>query len=121
MDFCRKLAAANGAFESARSDPIHRVRKPQALVVTRSPDRVIAQAMDRALFEDIRRLEMTLALDQLANVMVHAEPGWFSDRSWEFWRGRLSLATGVTVPEEAPRRALYAAEQVFARQSDTLV
>jgi hypothetical protein len=22
--------------------------------------------------------------------MLRAEPGWLSDRSWEFWRGRLS-------------------------------
>lgn len=70
----------------------------------RSPDRVIAQAMDRALFEDIRQLEMTLALDQLANVMVHAEPGWFSDRSWELWRGRLKGA-GRPIPETPPRRS----------------
>jgi hypothetical protein len=69
----------------------------------RSADRVIAQAMDRALFEDIRRLETTLALDQLVNVMVQAEPGWFSDRSWEFWRGRLKDA-GRAIPETPPRR-----------------
>lgn len=70
----------------------------------RSPNRIIAQAMDGALFEDIRRLEMTLALDQLANVMVHAQPGWFSDRSWELWRGRLKGA-GQPIPEAPPRRS----------------
>jgi hypothetical protein len=41
-------------------------------------------------------------------VMRHAEPGWFGDRSWEFWRGRLSRALKQAMPEEAPRRSFRA-------------
>jgi hypothetical protein len=45
----------------------------------------------------------------LVEIMQHAEPGWISDRSWEFWRGRLSFAMGAAIPNEAPRRAFDAA------------
>jgi hypothetical protein len=71
----------------------------------RSHARILAQAMDRALFEDIRHLETTLGSDVLVDLMLHAEPGWLSDRSWELWRGRLALATGRAIPQEPPRRS----------------
>jgi len=74
----------------------------------RSHARILAQAMDLALFEDIRRLESTVGANRLAEVMRAAQPGWLSDRSWEFWRGRLQRATGATIPEEPPRRSFDA-------------
>ena len=74
-----------------------------------SEERVIAQAMDLGTFDDIRRMERTIGCDRLGEVMLRSEPGWLSDRSWEFWRGRLSLALGRELPEEAPRRMLDAA------------
>ena len=74
----------------------------------RSRVRVFAQAMDLASFEDIRRLESVIGTDRLADIMLSAEPGWFSDRSWEFWRGRLTRATGRAIPEEPPRRLFNA-------------
>lgn len=74
----------------------------------RSNTRILAQAMDLASFADVRRLEQTLGPDILVETMLSAEPGWISDRSWEFWRGRLALATGRTVPEEPPRRSFDA-------------
>jgi hypothetical protein len=73
-----------------------------------SVSRVIAQAMNLGTFDDIRRLETTLGTACLADVMLEAAPGWFSERSWEFWRGRLSLALGKALPEEPPRRSLHA-------------
>jgi len=45
----------------------------------------------------------------LVEVMLRAEPGWINDRSWEFWRGRLSFATGAAIPHQAPRRVFHAA------------
>lgn len=75
----------------------------------RSPDRILAQAMDLAGFADIRRLETVLGPTRLIDVMRHAQPGWLSGRSWELWRGRLSLATGQAIDEEPPRRSLHAA------------
>jgi hypothetical protein len=74
----------------------------------RTNARILAQAMELAPFEDVRRLETVLGAEALAELMLNAEPGWLSDRSWEFWRGRLTIATGKTIPEEAPRRSLDA-------------
>ena len=70
--------------------------------------RIIAQAMNFGTFDDIRRLEKTLGPERLAAVMRQAAPGWISDRSWEFWRGRLSRVLQRAMPEEAPRRSLRA-------------
>ena len=71
------------------------------------PARVIAQVMHLGTYEDIRRLERAVPAERLAEVMRHAQPGWFSPRSWEFWRGRLSVE-GQVVPDEPPRRAFRA-------------
>jgi hypothetical protein len=73
----------------------------------RSDDRIIAQAMDLALFDDVRWLETTLGLDRLADAMRAAEPGWISERSWEFWRGRLR-ARSQAISETPPRRSFNA-------------
>jgi len=70
--------------------------------------RIIAQAMNFGTFDDIRRLETTLGFHRLADVMRRAEPGWIGDRSWEFWRGRLSRALDQAMLEEAPRRSFRA-------------
>ena len=71
----------------------------------RSDARILAQAMNLASFEDIRRLERTLDADFLVEAMLGAEPGWIDERSWEFWRGRLSRATGRRIPVASPRRS----------------
>ena len=71
----------------------------------RSDLRILAQAMSLASFEDVRHLETALGSDQLIEVMLKAEPGWIDERSWEFWRGRLALATGRAIPEAPPRRS----------------
>jgi hypothetical protein len=70
----------------------------------RSDARILAQAMDLASFADVRRLEETIGPHRLTEAMLSAEPGWISERSWEFWRGRLSRATGREVPGTPPRR-----------------
>jgi hypothetical protein len=74
-----------------------------------SEDRIIAQTMDLGTYDDILLLEQTVGKARLVEVMLHAEPGWISDRSWEFWRGRLSFATGAAIPNDAPRRVFHAA------------
>jgi len=74
----------------------------------RSKARILAQAMNFASFAEVRRLEILLGSHLLAETMLGAEPGWISDRSWEFWRGRLVLATGHAIPEERPRRSFDA-------------
>jgi hypothetical protein len=74
-----------------------------------SEDRIIAQTMNLGTYDDILLLEQTVGQSRLVQVMRHAEPGWISDRSWEFWRGRLAYATGATIPDSAPRRDFHAA------------
>jgi hypothetical protein len=74
----------------------------------RSHARILAQAMNFAPFEYVRRLETVLGPHRLAALMVQAEPGWIDERSWEFWRGRLGLATGYAIPEAPPRRSFDA-------------
>jgi hypothetical protein len=76
----------------------------------RSHARILAQAMDLASFDDVRRLEKRLGPHRLAEVMLKAEPGWISERSWEFWRGRLTLATGRTIPDTPPQRSFDAGQ-----------
>jgi hypothetical protein len=74
-----------------------------------SKSRIIAQTMSFGTYNDILLLEEVVGRACLADVMLHAEPGWIDDRSWEFWRGRLSFATGAAIPRRAPRRAFDAA------------
>lgn len=62
-------------------------------------------------FEEIRRLEQVIGCDRLAEVILGAEPGWIDERSWEFWRGRLTRATGRRIPDEAPVRSFDAGEE----------
>lgn len=74
----------------------------------RSDARILAQAMSMAGFEEVRRLEQVLGHDRLAEFMLQAEPGWIDERSWEFWRGRLTRATGCQIPDAAPVRSFDA-------------
>ena len=71
----------------------------------RSNARILAQAMELASFADVRWLETVVGPDRLRELLLKAEPGWLSGRSWEFWRGRLALATRRAIPEEPPRRS----------------
>ena len=70
-----------------------------------SENRIIAQTMNLGTYDDILLLEQAVGKLRLVEVMLHAEPGWISGRSWEFWRGRLSFATGASIPHEASRSA----------------
>src|ERR1700712_4266741 len=72
-----------------------------------SEDRIIAQTMNLGTYDDIRLLEEAVGQSRLVEIMLHAEPDWISDRSWEFWRGRLSFATGAAIPDKAPRRSFH--------------
>jgi hypothetical protein len=76
----------------------------------RSHARILAQAKDLASFDDVRHLEKVLGPYRLVEAMLKAEPGWISERSWEFWRGRLALATGRAMPDAPPRRSFDAGQ-----------
>jgi hypothetical protein len=66
-----------------------------------SAARTVAQIMNFGTYEDILRLESLLPSAVLLRVVANAQPGWFSPRSWEFWRGRL----GGGLPERPPVRS----------------
>jgi len=74
-----------------------------------SEDRIIAQTMNLATYDDILLLKRMVGKSRLVEIMLRAEPDWISDRSWEFWRGRLSFATGAAIPDKVPRRSFHAA------------
>jgi len=73
-----------------------------------SEDRIIAQIMNVGTYDDTRRLESAFGADELRAVMLRAQPGWISGRSWSFWRARLSHADVGPLPEAPPRRAFHA-------------
>jgi hypothetical protein len=68
------------------------------------PRRLIAQVMNLGEFGDVRELAQTLGDDELLDALIHAEPGQFCERSWEYWHYRLGLAEPDKVPA-LPRRA----------------
>ena len=70
-------------------------------------DRVIAQVMSIGTYDDIRRLEAAYRPEELREVMRRAQPGWISERSWDFWRGRLHADGVAQIPERPPRRSFY--------------
>jgi hypothetical protein len=74
-----------------------------------SEDRIIAQTMNLGTYDDILLLEETVGKPRLVEIMLTAQPGWLSERSWEFWRGRLSYATGAAIPDQPPQRSFHAA------------
>jgi hypothetical protein len=76
--------------------------------------RILAQIMNLGTYDDIRAIEAVFERDELIEVMARAEAGWFSPRSWDFWRGRLALSENDRVPTRPPRRS-FGAETVQAR------
>ena len=71
-----------------------------------SEDRIIAQTMNLGTYDDSLLLEEAVGKARLLEVMLRAEPGWINDRSWEFWRGRLSFATGASIPRKGSAKSV---------------
>ena len=69
-----------------------------------SSDRMLAQIMRFGTYDDIRKMESIVRPDVLGRVMRTSAPGWFDDRSWSFWRGRLHVSGEADIPERRPRR-----------------
>ena len=68
------------------------------------PERVIAQVMNIGDYSDVQALAGQVGDDKLRDVLVHAEAGQFSPRSWAYWHYRLGLA-GVGHVPEMPQRS----------------
>jgi hypothetical protein len=70
-----------------------------------STARLVAQIMNLGTYADILRLEGMVPRETLVDVMANAEPGWFSDRSWDFWNGRLHAGLAEHPPVRVFARA----------------
>jgi len=68
------------------------------------PERVVAQIMNIGDFDDIQNLETLLGAEVLAHVLIHAEIGQFTPRSWSYWHYRLGLSDVDEVPPLPVRR-----------------
>lgn len=72
--------------------------------------RMIAQIMRLGSYEDILSLETIAGSHVLAEAMRNSAAGWFDDRSWDFWRGRLSHSGIRDIPEQRPKRTFAHAQ-----------
>ena len=68
------------------------------------PERVIAQVMNIGDYADVHALATLVGDDALRAVLVHAEAGQFSERSWAYWHYRLGLAIVDHVPAAPVRK-----------------
>ena len=68
------------------------------------PERVIAQVMNIGDYADVQALAAQIGDDALRQVLLHAEAGQFSERSWAYWHYRLGLAGVEEVPAIPVRR-----------------
>ncbi|MGH8650920.1 MAG: hypothetical protein ACREYE_01505 [Gammaproteobacteria bacterium] len=68
------------------------------------PDRVIAQVMDIGDYDDVQQLVAQVGDEYLRRVLIRAEIGQFSKRSWAYWHYRLGLVAPGNVPPMPQRR-----------------
>jgi len=68
------------------------------------PERVMAQVMNIGDYFDVQDLARRVGDDALRQVLIKAEAGQFSPRSWAYWHYRLGLATAGQVPPLPSRR-----------------
>ena len=63
------------------------------------PRQVIAQVMKMGDHDDLMDLTESIGDQALAQVLVHADPGQFDERSWNYWHIRLGVSQP---PDYAP-------------------
>jgi hypothetical protein len=68
------------------------------------PERVIAQVMNIGDYADVQTLASQVGDEALREVLIHAEAGQFSERSWAYWHYRLGLSGVDGVPALPVRR-----------------
>lgn len=66
--------------------------------VAAHPEQLIAQIMNIGAWDDVAALESEVGPERLCAVLIHAQPGQFSARSWQFWHLRLHLADIEHIP-----------------------
>src|SRR5438128_2692628 len=68
------------------------------------PDRIIAQVMNLADYDDVTALLESVGEDQFRRVLAQAEAGTFSAKSWAYWQYRLNACALGAVPPLPLRR-----------------
>ena len=68
------------------------------------PEPVIAQVMNIGDYADVQMLIAQVGDQALRDVLIHAEAGQFSERSWAYWHCRLGLVGVDQVPALPVRR-----------------
>jgi prophage DNA circulation protein len=68
------------------------------------PERVIAQVMNIGDYSDVQTLIAQVGEDVLRKVLVHAQAGQFSARSWTYWHYRLGLCEVDQIPALPQRK-----------------
>jgi len=68
------------------------------------PERIVVQVMNLGDFADVTDVLDAFGEDQARKLLIHAEAGQFSPRSWHYWHYRLGLAEPGCVPPMPTRR-----------------
>jgi hypothetical protein len=68
------------------------------------PERIVVQVMNLGDFEDVTDVLDAVGEDQARKILINAEAGQFSPRSWHYWYYRLGLAEPGCVPPMPTRR-----------------
>jgi len=72
----------------------------------RDTRRVVAQIMNVGDFDDVRIALLTLGKEPFREALTHAEPGWFSPKSWAYWHYRFGITAFDNAPPPLPKRTL---------------
>lgn len=68
------------------------------------PERVMAQVMNIGDYADVQAFAAQVGDETLREVLMRAEAGQFSERSWTYWHYRLGLAGVDRVPPLPARK-----------------
>ena len=70
------------------------------------PERVIAQVMELGDFNDVQKLLKLVGEKAFCKVIINAEAGLFSPKSWHYWHYRLGFCKPGDIMPEMPKRKI---------------
>lgn len=68
------------------------------------PERIVIQVMDIGDFADVVEVIDAVGEERASGLLIHAEAGQFTPRSWHYWHYRLGLAESGQIPPMPTRR-----------------
>jgi hypothetical protein len=69
--------------------------------------RVVAQIMNIGDFDDVRRALTAFGVKPFEDALTHADPGWFSAKSWAYWHYRCRIVPFEKDPPALPTRKIH--------------